>query len=190
MRGENRQLHGKTVGIVGFGAIGRQLARLLAGFDVEIAYHDPQCADPAQEAALGVRHAGLDALISEADVLSLHLPLLPQTAGLISAERIAAMKPGAILVNAARGGLVGDGALADALRAGHIFAAGLDAFAEEPPVGNPLLALSNTVVTPHCAAATIDNFASVAARATQNYARFLAGQALPAQDVVVPPPGR
>ena len=140
MRGENRQLHGKTVGIVGFGAIGRQLARLLAGFDVEIAYHDPQCADPAQEAA--------------------------------------------------RGGLVGEGALADALRAGHIFAAGLDAFAEEPPVGNPLLALPNTVVTPHCAAATIDNFASVAARATQNYARFLAGQALPAQDVVVPPPGR
>ncbi len=190
VRGENRHLHGKTVGIVGFGAIGRQLARLLAGFDVKIVYYDPQRADPEEEAALGVRHAGLDALISEADVLSLHLPLLPQTAGLISAERIAAMKPGVILVNAARGGLVDEGALVDALRTGHVSAAGLDAFAEEPPVGNPLLELPNTVVTPHCAGATIDNFANVAARAVDNYRRFLAGQDLPAQDVVVPPPGR
>lgn len=187
VRGENRHLHGKIVGIVGFGAIGRQVARLLSGFGVDLVYYDPVRADPAVEAELRVRPLALDALVSEADVVTLHLPLLAGTAGLISAERIARMKSGALLVNAARGGLVDEAALAEALRTGRLFAAGLDAFSEEPPVGNPLLALPNTVVTPHCAGATIDNFAAVAARGVENIRRFLAGEALPEGDVVIAP---
>lgn len=186
-RGENRHLHGKTIGIVGFGAIGRQVARLLSGFGVTLVYFDPVRASPSDEAAFGVRPLGLDALLAEADVVTLHLPLLPATEGLISAERIARMKPGALLVNAARGGLVDEEALAEALRSGHLFGAALDAFAEEPPVGSPLLALPNTVVTPHCAGATIDNFASVASRAAENVGRFLRGEDLPEGDVVVAP---
>lgn len=186
-RGENRHLHGKTVGIVGFGAIGRQVARLLAGFGVDLVYHDPVAAAPDDEAALRVRPAALDDLLAEADVVTLHLPLLPGTAGLISAERIGRMKPGALLVNAARGGLVDEAALAGALRDGQLFAAALDAFSVEPPVGNPLLELPNTVITPHCAGATIDNFASIAARGVENIRRFQAGEPLPQGDVVIAP---
>lgn len=187
VRGENRHLHGKTIGIIGFGAIGRQVAQLLSGFGVTLIYYDPIRARPEDEAAHHVTYRDLDALLAEADVVTLHLPLLEQTRNLIDADRIAAMKPGAILVNAARGGLVDEAALAAALRSGHIFAAGLDAFAAEPPVGSPLLDLPNTIVTPHCAGATIDNFASVAARAVQNVQRVLAGQALAPDEVVVAP---
>jgi D-3-phosphoglycerate dehydrogenase len=186
-RGVNRHLRGKTVGLVGFGAIGRTLAGLLAGFGVEILYYDPVRAEPAVEAGLRAQPAGLDDLLARADVVSLHLPLLAETRGLIDARRIALMKPGAILVNCARGGLVDEAALADALVAGHLFGAAIDAFSVEPPVGNPLLALEQTIVTPHCAGATIDNFAALAERAVANTTAFLAGAPLPAADLVVAP---
>lgn len=187
VRGENRHLHGMTVGLVGFGAIGRQVARLLAPFGVTLVYFDTRRAAPVDEAAFGARYAGLDDLIAMADIVSLHLPLMPETRNLLSAERLRAMKRGAILVNAARGGLVDETALAAALRDGHLQAAAIDAFAEEPPVGNPLLALDSTVVTPHCAGATIDNFAAIAERAVANARRILAGVPLPEGDTVVPP---
>lgn len=187
VRGENQHLHGKTIGIVGFGAIGRQVARLLAGFGVRIVYYDSFRATAADEAAFCAEYMDLDDLVAEADVVSLHVPLMAETRGLISAERIARMKPEAILVNAARGGLVDEPALAEALRAGRIFGAALDAFSVEPPAGNPLLELQNTVITPHCAGATVDNFASIAARAVANTQRFLAREPLPAGDVVIAP---
>jgi phosphoglycerate dehydrogenase-like enzyme len=187
VRGSNQHLHGKTIGLVGLGAIGRQVARLLQGFGVEIVYFDPHRAPADLEAALGARFVELDDLVREADVVSLHLPLLPETRGLLDRGRIAAMKPTAILVNCARGGLVDEAALAEALGAGRIFAAGIDAFAVEPPAGSPLLALENTVVTPHCAGATIDNFASIAARAVGNAQRVLADEPLPPADLVVAP---
>jgi D-3-phosphoglycerate dehydrogenase len=186
-RGVNRHMKGKTIGIVGFGAIGRALATLLQGFGVEILYYDPVRAPGEVEAALRVRYAELNDLIPQADILSLHLPLLPETRGLIDAGRIAAMKPGAILVNCARGGLVDEAALAAALERGHLFGAALDAFSQEPPAGNPLLGLEQTIVTPHCAGATIDNFASLVQRAIANTRCWLAGEALPPSDVVVPP---
>jgi D-3-phosphoglycerate dehydrogenase len=185
VRGENRHLYGKTVGIVGFGAIGQRVARLLAGFDARLVYHDPRRLAPDAEAARGVLYLELDTLLQEADVVSLHLPLLPETRNLLSAERIALMKPGAILVNAARGGIVDEAALAEALRSGHLHGAGIDAFGTEPPVGNPLLDIGTTVVTPHCAGATIDNFASVAERAVANACAFLAGEALDPAEIVV-----
>jgi phosphoglycerate dehydrogenase-like enzyme len=185
VRGENRHLNGKTIGIVGFGAIGRQVARLLSGFGVDLVYFDPLRAAAKDEDAFGVRYMALDDLLAAADVVTLHLPLMADTAGLISAERIARMKPGALLVNAARGGLVDEAALAEALSSGHLFGAALDAFSTEPPVGSPLLELDNTIITPHCAGATIDNFAAVAERAFRNVERYLAGEALPEGDLVL-----
>lgn len=184
-RGMHRQLQHKTVGLVGFGAIGKEVAKRLRGFEVDILYYDPFRAAPDVEQSLGVTYAGLDELVRTADIVSLHLPLLPQTAGIINAERIAAMKAGAVLINCARGGLVDEVALTEALKDGRLFGAGIDAFAAEPPVGSPLLALENTVVTSHLAGATLDNFSGIVARAVENAKTVLRGDALPDTDVVV-----
>ena len=186
-RGMHRQLLGKTIGLVGFGAIGKEVAKRLRGFEVNILYYDPLRASPDAEKKLGVSYADLDALLCTADIVSLHLPLLPQTQGIINAARIAAMKPGAVLINCARGGLVDEAALVEALKAGRLFGAGIDAFAAEPPVGSPLLELENTVVTSHLAGATLDNFAGIVARAVENTKTVLRGNALPDTDVVIAP---
>jgi phosphoglycerate dehydrogenase-like enzyme len=186
-RGVNRQLHGKRIGLVGFGAIGRALAKLLAGFEVEIVYYDPVAAPAEIERDLRVKALPLDEVIATADIVSLHLPLSPATAGLMDAARIARMKPGAVLINAARGGLVDEAALAQALREGRLFGAGIDAFAKEPPVDSPLLALDETVITPHFAGGTFDNFTNVLSRALANAQGYLAGGSLPSTDVVLMP---
>jgi D-3-phosphoglycerate dehydrogenase len=186
-RGVNRQLHGKRVGLVGLGAIGKELAKLLKGFEAEIVYFDPGVSPADVEQRLGVRHLSLDELLATSDIVSLHLPLMPETAGLISKEKIDRMKPGAVLVNCARGGLVDEAALAAALTEGRLFGAGLDAFAKEPPTGSPLLAMEQTVVTPHFAGATIDNFSSVIERAVSNARQYLNGGTLPESDIVFMP---
>lgn len=185
-RGVNRQIHGKRVGIVGFGAIGRQVARLLAGFEAEIVYFDPVPAPAEVERALGARRLELDELLATSDIVSLHLPLTPETRNLIDAAAIARMKPEALLVNCARGAVVDEAALAEALANGRLMGAAIDAFAEEPPVGSPLLALENTVLTPHTGGGTRDNFAGLVVRAVENTARVFAGQPLPAGDAVNP----
>jgi D-3-phosphoglycerate dehydrogenase len=186
-RGTHRSLQHKTVGLVGFGEIGKEVAKRLRAFDVDILYYDPIRAPAAVEQRLGVTYADLDALVREADIVSLHLPLLPQTRNIIDAKRIAAMKPAAVLINCARGGLVDETALAEALKAGRLFGAGIDAFSQEPPVGNALLTLDNTVVTPHLAGATLDNFANVVARSVENAKAVLCGEPLPESDVAVAP---
>lgn len=186
-RGTHRSLQHKTVGLVGFGAIGKEVAKRLRAFNVKILYYDPIRAGADIEQSLGVTYADLDALLHEADIVSLHLPLLPQTKNIIDAGRIAAMKAGAVLINCARGGLVDEAALAEALRAGRLSGAGIDAFSQEPPVGNPLLALDNTVVTPHLAGATLDNFAGVIARSVENVKAVLRGEPLPPNDEAVAP---
>ncbi|MGA2568640.1 MAG: 2-hydroxyacid dehydrogenase [Pseudolabrys sp.] len=186
-RGEHRQLLGKTVGLVGFGAVGKEVAKRLRGFEVTILYYDPVRASRDVEQSLGVSYADLDALVRTADIVSLHLPLLPQTASIISATRIRAMKPGAVLINCARGGLADEAALAAALKDGRLFGAGIDAFANEPPAGSELLALDNTVVTSHLAGATLDNFSGIVARGVENAKAVLRGEALPETDVVVAP---
>ncbi|MCW3064457.1 MAG: D-isomer specific 2-hydroxyacid dehydrogenase [Solirubrobacterales bacterium] len=137
------QLHGATVGIVGYGAIGRAVGRRLAGFGVEILAHDPVIAEA------DVPLVALDDLLARSDVVSLHLPLSPDTHGLIDAARIAAMKPGAILVNTARGPIVDEDALADALERGHLRGAGLDVFAIEPPGARRIAGLPNVTLSPH-----------------------------------------
>jgi len=185
-RGEHRQLYGKTVGLVGLGAIGKEVAKRLRGFDVKIIYYDPVRAARDVEQSLAADYADLDTLLRTADVVSLHLPLLPETKNLINAERIRAMKSGAMIINCARGGLVDEPALVAALKDGRLFGAGIDAFANEPPVGSELLELDNTVVTSHLAGATLDNFSGVIARAVANAKAVLRGDALPQTDVVLP----
>ncbi|PVE21521.1 dehydrogenase [Microvirga sp. KLBC 81] len=186
-RGVSRQINGKTVGIVGFGAIGQAVAKLLMGFDANILYFDPRRASPELERELRVTYAPLDELTAQSDIVSLHLPLMKETAKIFDAARIARMKPGSILINCARGGLVDEAALHDALVSGHVFSAGIDAFEQEPPVGSPLLLLDQTVVTPHTAGGTIDNFKPVVERAVRNTQLFLSGEDIPAQDLVLAP---
>jgi phosphoglycerate dehydrogenase-like enzyme len=186
-RGLHRQLRGKRIGLVGFGAIGRELAGILAGFQAELVYYDPVPASREIEACFNIRALGLDELLSTSDIVSLHLPLMPGTAGLIDAARIRRMKKGAVLINAARGGLVDETALAAALKEGHLAAAGLDAFAKEPPLGSPLLELDQTVVTPHLAGATIDNFDNIIERAVSNARTYLETGYLPEADAVLMP---
>lgn len=146
----------RTLGIVGFGGIGRLTARLAQGLDMNVAAHDPMLPDdaPAWKEA-GVRPMALDALLAECDAISLHLPLTPQTMGLFDAALLGLMKPGAVLVNTARGGIVDEAALAAALRSGALRGAAVDVFATEPlPAGNPLADAPNVVLTPHIAGLT------------------------------------
>ena len=147
-------LAGKTVGLVGFGAIGRQTARLLGPFDCRLLAYDPLL-NEATAGALGVRAVPLDKLLAASDFVSLHAPVLPATRGMVNAAFLAQMKPGASLINTARGELVDEAALLAALTGGHLRGAALDAFTAEPPGNdNPLLALPNVIATPHMGAHT------------------------------------
>jgi len=151
-----RELSGKTVGIVGFGRIGRRLAELLSGFGVELLAYDPYMnAEAAAERK--VTPVTLDELLERADVVSLHLPATKETHHMINAESIAKMKDGAYIVNTARGALVDEAALYDALASGKLSGAGQDVYESEPVTeGNPLFTLSNNVLAPHVSASTFE----------------------------------
>lgn len=147
-----RELSQKTVGIVGFGRIGRRLAELLAGFDVEILAYDPYM-NAAAAAARKVTSVSLDDLLTRSDVVSLHLPSTAETHHLINAKTIGKMKDGAYLINTSRGSLVDEAALYEALVAGKLSGAGLDVYEKEPvTVGNPLFSQENDVLAPHVSA--------------------------------------
>jgi D-3-phosphoglycerate dehydrogenase len=146
------ELEGTTVGLVGVGAVGSRVARILQAFGSEVIVYDPY-ADP--DKLPGVRLVELDELLASAQVVSLHARVTDETKGLMNAERIAAMPPGSVLVNCARGALLDHGALAAALRDGHLFAAGLDVFDVEPlPADHPLRDAPNLIMTPHLAGAS------------------------------------
>ncbi len=147
------ELNGKTVGVVGLGKIGQLFAQRLAAFGTELIAYDPY-ASAARAAQLGVELVTLDELLARADIISVHLPKTPETKGLIGADQLAKVKPGVIIVNAARGGLIDEQALADAAREGRIGAAGVDVFTTEPTTESPLFGLPNVVVTPHLGAST------------------------------------
>ena len=154
-RFQGRELRGKTLGIVGLGKIGRAVAQRARAFEMTCVGHDPLV--PAEDAlALGVTPLSFDALLARAEILTLHAPMAPATKGLIGAAQIAQMPKGAILVNAARGGLVDEAALIAALRSGQLAGAALDVFAEEPPRDWTLVNLPNVVSTPHVGAATVE----------------------------------
>ena len=147
-------LEGKTIGILGLGAIGKQLARRLAGFDCRILAYDP-FADAAFAKNNHVELVTLDEVVKEADFITLHLPLLPGTRGMVNDAFLNRMKKGAFLINTSRGEVLDEEALLRALQSGHLKGAGLDAFAVEPPdPKNPLLALPQVIATPHLGAQT------------------------------------
>jgi len=186
-RGLGVQLHGKTLGILGLGAIGRHVARMVRALGMRVVawtYHP----DPDLAHQLGVELLDFDRVLSEADVLTVHVRQTAEATGLLGPRQIARMKRGAILVNTARGPIVDRAALVDALRSGHLAGAGLDVFDLEPvPAGDPLLALPNSVLTPHCAGMVPEAILAGLEAAVDNAVHFLAGR--PAT-YVVPPPGR
>jgi len=147
------ELYEKTVGIVGLGRIGVLVAQRLSAFGMQVIAYDPYV-QAGRAAQMGVRMVTLDELVAEADFISVHLPRTAETIGLIGAEQLARAKPHLVLVNAARGGIVDEAALYDALKTGQIGAAGIDVFAEEPCTDSPLFELENVVATPHLGAST------------------------------------
>jgi phosphoglycerate dehydrogenase-like enzyme len=150
------ELRGRSLGIIGLGHSGRELVRLVGPFEMTVIASSPN-ADPAQAASIGVRLVALDTLLRDADFISLHCRLTPETRGLITAERLGLMKPSAYLVNVGRGELVDESALVDALRSRRIAGAGLDVFHTEPlPSSHPLVGLDNVILTPHWLASTSD----------------------------------
>ena len=153
------EMANKLVGIVGFGSIGRQVAKRVQGFDARVQYFDPYPQTPERERELGVSRVALDALFETSDIVTVHAPLTPDTRHIASAERIAKMKPTAILINTSRGPTVDERALIAALRERRIAAAGLDVFEEEPiAFDNPLLSMDSAIVTPHSAGTTWDTW--------------------------------
>ncbi|HLU58154.1 MAG TPA: phosphoglycerate dehydrogenase [Pseudonocardia sp.] len=147
------ELNGKTVGIIGLGKIGQLVAQRLAAFGVELIAYDPYVA-PARAAQLGIELTDLEDLLRRSDAISIHLPKTPETLGLIGKDQLALTKKGVIIVNAARGGLVDEDALAEAVRSGHVGGAGIDVYVTEPTTSSPLFELPQVVVTPHLGAST------------------------------------
>lgn len=160
------ELWGKTIGLVGFGNTGQATARIALGFGMKVRVVTSKA---QQQLPRGVAKATLEEVFSGSDVVSLHCPLTRENSRMVNRDLLATMKPGAILINTARGGLVDDEALADALRSGRLMAAGLDVLTEEPPApGHPLVGLENCFITPHIAWATEEAIARLVAITAQN----------------------
>ena len=172
-----QDVHGKVLGIVGYGRIGRAVARRGAGFGMRVLYHDP-AVSPA-DAGPGVESAGLDDLLAGADFVALHVNLTPETRHLINAERLARMKSTAVLVNAARGPIIDEAALAEALETGQIFAAGLDVFEREPEVHPRLRESPRAVLVPHLGSATVETRDAMGMLAVDNVLAALDGRRPP-----------
>lgn len=171
-------LHGATLGIIGFGRIGRAVARRAAGFGLRIIYSDPQPDNPEPE--LEVARVDLDTLLRESDFITLHTPLTAETRHLMNASAFARMKPNAVLVNTSRGPVVDESALYDALLAKRIFAAALDVTDPEPiSLDNPLLQLDNCLVVPHIASASWQSRQNMSRMAAENLIAGLSGKPLP-----------
>jgi phosphoglycerate dehydrogenase-like enzyme len=183
LRARTTQLPDQRVGLIGLGAIGAEVAARLKAFKVETAFFDvapapASLADPPTPMAL-------DELLAWSDIVSLHVPLTPQTRNLLDAERLAALKPGGVVINTARGGLIDEDALCDAIDSGHLRGAGLDVTAAEPvSPDSRLLKSDRIIVTPHQGGAVASNFANVARRARSNIQDFFAGKPLREGDVV------
>jgi glyoxylate reductase len=165
------EVTGKTVGVVGFGRIGQAFARRARGFDMRVLY-----ASPREAGVAWAECVSLERLLSESDFVSLHVPLTQGTRDVLSRERIALLKPGAIVVNTARGGVLDDAALAEALAQGRVGGAGLDVFPDEPHVPEAYLRLPNVVLTPHLGSGTRETRAAMARRVLEDVARVARGE--------------
>ena len=181
------KLSGRTVGIVGMGYIGQALARLLGGFGCRVLYSKRSPLSAAEEAAIGAGFAPLDEMLAEADVITLNCELNESTRNLIDRDKLALVKPDAILVNAARGGILVEADLADAIREGRLRGAGIDVFSVEPiRDDNPLLGLDRVVLTPHIAAVSADGFPASVRRMMENMQAVIDGTPPPREiDILV-----
>ncbi|ABC81630.1 2-hydroxyacid dehydrogenase [Anaeromyxobacter dehalogenans] len=166
------EISGKTLGLVGFGRIGQAVAQRAAGFGMRVLY-----AAPRDAGFPGARRVELDELLAASDFVSLHVPLTPATEGLVDRARLARMKPGAILVNTARGQVVDDAALAEALASGRLAAAGLDVFRDEPRVPEAFLRLPNVVLTPHLGSGTRETRTAMTRMVLDEVLRVASGEA-------------
>lgn len=172
------ELAGKTLGIIGLGAIGKVVARCAAGFSMTICAYDP-FADESYASSHHIQMCSLPQLLSQADVISLHLPLSASTRHLINKDTISQMKDGVILINASRGGIINEADVLEALKSGKVGGLGLDAFETEPPVGSPLLELDNVIATPHTGAHTKEASENMAQLAVANLISVLTGKGCP-----------
>ncbi len=166
------EVYGKTLGIVGLGRIGTEVARRAQGFQMSVVAYDPYL-DTGVAERLGVERVDLDALLRRSDFISVHVPLTKETRGLIGAAELARTKPGVRIVNCARGGVVDEPALAAAIQTGRVAGAGLDVFDREPPWGSPLVDLDAVVVTPHLGASTVEAQTRVAVAIARQVADLL-----------------
>jgi glyoxylate reductase len=174
-----RDFSGKTLGIVGFGRIGQAVAKRAGPFRMRILYNSSSRASADVEAELEAEYRELDDLFAEADFVTLHTPLTPQTRHLVDARRLKLMKSTAVLVNASRGPVVDEAALVEALHAGRIFAAGLDVFEREPEVHPGLLELESVVIIPHLGSATVQTRTAMAMLAAENLIAAVSGERPP-----------
>ena len=177
LRGD--ELAGRTLGIIGMGRIGQDMARKCRAFDMHILYHNRRPVDPETERALSAEYVSLDDLLARSDAVSIHAPSTPETHHLIDAEALGKMKAGSYLINTARGDIVHEAALADALSAGGIKGAGLDVYEFEPKVTKGLLDLENVVLLPHIGSATHEARDRMSAMAADNVIAALTGRTPP-----------
>jgi len=186
LAGVTQHLSGKTVGIVGMGNIGKNLAKLLQGFECKILYHDVSRLSSEVERSIGIIYKPLEELLKNSDVVSLNIPLTPMTKDIINAETLSMMKRTAIIVNTARGGIIDEKALIEALQKGTIAGAGLDVFAIEPlDPHNPLLTMDNVVVSPHVAGSTLNTVPVRVRIIAKNLDAFLKGKEVTRTDIIV-----
>jgi len=177
-RSDGMELAGKTLGIVGLGAIGKKLALRAKAFEMQVQAYDPYL-DERFAAEQGIRALTLDELLQSSDVVSLHVPLNEQTRHMINANRIEAMRDGAIIINTARGGLIDEAAAARAIQSGKLRGLGLDAFEQEPLKDSPLIGLPHVVFTPHTGAHTAEAVQKMGMMAAENAIAVLKGEACP-----------
>jgi glyoxylate reductase len=174
-----QDVHGKVLGIVGFGRIGQAVARRGGGFGMPVIYFDVARPPTEVERELGAEYRELDQLLAEADFISVHVALTPETRHLFGAEEFKRMKPTAVIVNTSRGPVIDEAALAEALAGGELFAAGLDVFEKEPEVHERLLDLDNAVVIPHLGSATVETRDAMGMLAVENVTAALEGRRPP-----------
>jgi lactate dehydrogenase-like 2-hydroxyacid dehydrogenase len=174
-----QDVHHATLGIIGMGRIGQAIARRARGFSMRVLYHNRNRAPKAVEKALGAKYASLEKLLKESDFLSLNLPYSPEARHLIGARELALMKPTAVIINAARGGIIDDAALIQALKERRIAAAGLDVFEGEPKFNPGFLELDNVALVPHIGSATRATRVAMVKLAVKNLTVALSGRRPP-----------
>ncbi|MDZ7700227.1 MAG: D-glycerate dehydrogenase [Deltaproteobacteria bacterium] len=172
-------VHHKSLGILGFGRVGQALAKRARGFDMRITYHSRHRAEPDIEKRLGADFVDLSTLMRESDFLSIHVPLTPQTKGLINAERLSLMKPTAFVINTARGEVIREEALVEALTEKRIAGTGLDVFEDEPEIHPELLKMNNVVILPHIGSASMETRTEMGLMAARNLIAIFRGEVPP-----------